>query len=477
MESHTINPEKEKTRQSKFHPNPTTFLENLTLGQTDWPAQRTAILVVHGIGNQFPLETIDQFGRGVIKSLKERFSTALKVSHHVVSKDDGDGSFWMDNVLRLELDGNPNFIDLYEYYWAHYTEDKSSWSDINTWLQGVVKGAKTFYRRNALLGKEYKDSSIFFNDKNGKFNVGAYWLFISFASKVILIVDGVLSGLLWVIERIPLPLFGTMGKWLIQKYAKTLFSKLTNVVGDVVIYNVVDPKHRFYQTRKNILDGAVKALRFLIERTENSDAGEALFYGSVVVGGHSLGSQVAYDAINRFNLLLNQGKIKNYHTNGTCKIQSEKSSSIENQLRGFFTFGSPLDKIVFFLRENVSDKQYVRQQLLAHFHGFKQREYNFPKKTLNSSQYVEIENELVRFLDDIPWRKYFDNRDYVSGGLDYYHKLTNVDCKFGKGLFTHSSYWESNSFYEDVLYHFVLKKVTDDEVSEKLREIASLKMS
>jgi hypothetical protein len=471
--------EKSQQREPKdVKPNPTTsFNDQLSLNDLGWVTRNTAILIVHGIGNQIPLESIDQFGRGLIQSFKHVFKTSLKVSHHVVPKDDGNGSYWMDNVLRIEVEGQPHFIDLYEYYWAHYTEDKANWTDLNAWLQGVVNGAKTFYRRNGELGKVYKDQSVFFNDKSGKFNVFSYWFFISFISKIFLMLDGFMQGLLWLIERIPF--FGSIGKWLIDKYSKTLVSKFTNVVGDVVVYNVIDPKHRFYETRKTILDGAVKSLRYLIEKVDEKQSkgdDKKLYYESVIVGGHSLGSQVSYDAINRFNLLMNQAKVAHYDNEGKCTLPYRKGRKIESQLRGFFTFGSPLDKIVFFLRENVSDKQYVRQQLISHFHGFKQREYNFPKKILNSNQYTEIENELKRFLDDIQWRNYFDNDDYVSGGLDYYEKLTNIDCKFGKGLFTHSNYWDSKKFYDDIIYHFLLRPpVTADDVDGALVEMAKKK--
>jgi hypothetical protein len=471
--------EKEVSQEATaFKPNATvTFDEKLSLNDLGWVSGNTAIMVVHGIGNQFPLESIDQFGRGLIKSLKAVFKSSLKVSHHVVPKDDGNGSYWMDNFLRLEVEGQPNVIDLYEYYWAHYTEDKANWTDLNAWLHGVVRGAKTFYKRNAQLGHAYKDQSIFFYDKSGKFNVFAYWFFISFVSKIFLMVDGLMQGILWLIERIPL--FGSLGKWLIDKYAGTLMSRFTNVVGDVVVYNVIDPKHRFYETRKKILDGAVKALRHLIEKTEGKEMapeGAKLFYESVIVGGHSLGSQVAYDAINRLNLLMNQGKINHYDNRGRCTLSYRKGWKIESQLRGFFTFGSPLDKIVFFLRENVSNEQYVRQQLLSHFHGFKQREFNFPEKLRSSGDYTSIINTLERFLDDIQWRNYFDNDDYVSGGLDYYERLTNIDCKFGKGLFTHSNYWDSRAFYDDVIYHFMLRPpATSDDVEGALADIASQK--
>ncbi|HYG01898.1 MAG TPA: hypothetical protein VD927_05595, partial [Chryseosolibacter sp.] len=190
---------------------------------------------------------------------------------------------------------------------------------------------------------------------------------------------------------------------------------------------------------------------------------------------HSLGSQVAYDAMNRINLVVNQGEIATYNADATCSVSSHAGITLAQQLKGFFTFGSPLDKIVFFLRENVPDSAYVRQQMVANFHGFKQRDFDLVSETKEASKYyVEVENTLKRHLDEIQWRNYFDNRDYVSGGLDYFHKVVNVDCKFGSGLFTHSHYWESPAFYDDFYFHFMVnvkRTVTPAEVEEELRRM------
>jgi len=35
-----------------------------------WPTKNTAFLIVHGIGNQKPIETLDSFSRGIISALK-----------------------------------------------------------------------------------------------------------------------------------------------------------------------------------------------------------------------------------------------------------------------------------------------------------------------------------------------------------------------------------------------------------------------
>ena len=38
-----------------------------------WVKKNTAILIIHGIGDQLPMETLDQFGRGLIKQYKTEF--------------------------------------------------------------------------------------------------------------------------------------------------------------------------------------------------------------------------------------------------------------------------------------------------------------------------------------------------------------------------------------------------------------------
>jgi hypothetical protein len=448
-----------------LEPNKTLLLKNLVYDEDiQWVTQDTAILVIHGIGNQMPIETIDQFGRGLMKVLKREFDDELTLQHFVVPKDNGDKGFWMDNVLRIGKKGSDYHIDIYEYYWTHYTEDQASWSELNSWLEGVVKGAKAFYQRNATIGYFYKDRSVFFDSKTGAFNVMNYRIFISAISKAFLTIDAVTRFFLWVLELIPF--LGSIAGTLVKKYSQSYIRKFTNVIGDVVVYNVVDLKTKFYDVRKKIQEGAIKALTFILERTKESKDKDSpdpqatekkLYYDSVVVAGHSLGSQVSYDAINLLNLLINQGKVKHYDEKGKCTLNHRKGKSISDQLTGFITFGSPLDKIIFFLRENVPDGEYIRQQVLSQYHGFKIRNLDFMNNNKSNKAYVPIEGSLKRHLDNIKWRNYFDNTDYVSGGLDYFDDVINIDCQFktSKFGFTHSDYWTCDEFYKDLFINFL----------------------
>ena len=124
-----------------FNPNKNLLLNKTVDDDIGWVSQNTAILVVHGIGYQLPVETLNMFGRGLIKQYRDVFGDKLKLKHEIVSKKE-NGRTWFDNVLRLSKTDSEYYIDIYEYYWARFTEDKANWSDVNKWLQGVVKGAK-----------------------------------------------------------------------------------------------------------------------------------------------------------------------------------------------------------------------------------------------------------------------------------------------------------------------------------------------
>jgi hypothetical protein len=436
---------------SNNQPNPNELLNSIIYGDLKWVSKNTAIIIVHGIGNQLPLETLDAFGRGLIKQYRTVFSEELAISHEVVTKPDSSDGVWFDNVLRIHKKDSDYYIDLYEYYWANYSQNVATWKDLNIWLQGVVSGATAFYKKNAQIGEQYKDGSPFFDNKTGKFNSFRYWFFLVFVSKVFFIVTALWKLILWFISLIPL--LGKLADSLFQSYADSEMHDLLNVIGEVSIYNVFDPKSKFYDTRRKILDGAVKAITFLIERTNKE--GDDLYYPSVIVAGHSLGTEVTYDAINKLNLMINVGQIKTYDENGICKLKNK--NHIVEQLNGYVTFGCPLDKTVFFLRENVPDTEYLRQQFLDNYHEFKQRDLDYSNNHSTNAYYLKASCNLKHLLESVKWRNYYDHKDYVSGGLDFYTGLTNIDCQFKAGTFgfTHSYYWDCDNFYKDVISNFL----------------------
>ncbi|RZK26308.1 MAG: hypothetical protein EOO43_03205 [Flavobacterium sp.] len=452
-----------------------------------WVTKNTAILIVHGIGDQVPLATLDDFSRGLIQEYKTTFPDRMLLSHELMPKSSGIDK-WFDNVLRIKNSESDFVVDIYEYYWANYTEDKASWTDLDKWINGVVKGASNFYHQgeNSDLGIRYGDDSFFFTKKTKdsprKFNAFRYKLFLGFFGRLVMMVSFLISGIISLITYIPF--IGGLASSLAKSFGSTFLHDLVNVIGDISIYNVVDPKSKFYCVRKQIAEGAINALRYLIEKPadtkllnkieedfqegiiDQDDYDKALlsmehYYGSVILAGHSLGSQIAYDSINKLNLLLNENEIAHYQINSTRTEATSKlgnSGSIVNRFNGFITFGSPLDKIMFFLREQIPKEQFIKQQILTHYHGFKQRPVGDYFQCLNEGTYVKAECGLIRLLDDMKWRNYYDKKDYVSGGLDYYHEVTNVDCNFqvtGKTAFTHSNYWADRYFFRDIINNFL----------------------
>ena len=410
-----------------------------------WVKEPTAILVIHGIGQQNPLETIDQFGRTLVSSLSEQLKCKLQLSHRLSKKTSSNKlDVWFDNFLRIEriengqVVGDP--IDVYEFYWAHYTEDQATLTDISKWVSEVTSGAKKFYRENAELGKKYKDSSAFFSNK--KFRFWKYNLLIH-------LIGGFIPALTFFIEQgakvvAYIPIVGIPFRWFVTWLADTKMKQLANVIGDITIYNTVDQKCKFYRIRQEILNGAVKAIRYLIEPDKTNS--EKPNYGKVLIAGHSLGSQVSYDAINRLIHLANANELEGFEND------TDKLSKV---MCGLVTFGSPLDKIAFFLRENVPANQYIRLQLLNNFHSFKQRDW-VPEA--GKAWLYPIKPVFKRLLEEMTWINFFDKRDYVSGSLDYYRNLENVDMQFKSNIFsfTHSNYWTSEKMFNQIISTYLV---------------------
>jgi hypothetical protein len=471
--------------ESNTKPNPKQLLNSIIHGDLEWVNKNTAILVAHGIGTQLPMETLDSFGRGLIKQYRAAFKEELRISHEVVTKPDGSGGVWFDNILRIHKEGSGYYIDLYEYYWANYSQNVATWPDLNAWLQGVVSGATIFYKQNEEIGERYHFSGPFFDSKTGKFKPFTYWFFLAFVSKVFFIVGTVWKEFIYGVSLIPF--LGKAADSMLQSYVDSEMHALLNVISEVSIYNVFDPKSKFYDTRRKILDGAVNAITFLIERPADNTfdlkgiagkvkdkeleksnqngqmidnlkeqiSNQELYYPSVIIAGHSLGTEVTYDAINKINLLINTGQINNYDTDGICKFRNR--IHISKQLNGYITFGCPLDKTVFFLRENVPNNQYLLQQFLDNYHEFKQRDLDYSNNKRTNAEFLKASCNLKHMLESVQWRNYHDHKDYVSGGLDFYTGLTNIDCQFTAGTFgfTHSYYWDCDNFYKDIISSFL----------------------
>jgi hypothetical protein len=214
--------------------------------------------------------------------------------------------------------------------------------------------------------------------------------------------------------------------WFYKMFVEQL---LVGYIGDIAVYTSIDIKSKHYETRKLILNGAINELKAILK--SNID------YDNVILAGHSLGSVIAFDVLNKLNIEAN--------TNAETHTQCQK-------VKKLITFGSPLDKTAFFFRDISNKNQYVRRQLLNHLYGFKVKNnllYEGKENILLSSP-VKIQ------FDHIKWLNFYHAKDPVSGHLDYYKVDENIVCRFENKEFekfgiAHIGYWEHKPMYEKFL--------------------------
>lgn len=362
---------------------------------------RQAFLVIHGIGQQRPFDTLDQFSRGMIKQL-ELSDCGFSLSHRINERDGGD---WYESFLRIHHQGGHS--DIHEYYWAHHTEQQIKPVEVLDWLNRSLAGSKRLLSENRELAEKYnKDGGIY------SFHTQALirqlrWLYPIFSLVQILPQ--------WRIFR---PIFNFIAKW-----PSTI---LTNYISDIAIYTTTDEKSRHFTTRQKILNGAVAVLEDILQREE---------YDEVIVCGHSLGSVVAYDALNRINVKLN--------------VNQELEPYI-HKIKAFISFGSPLDKIAFFFREHIAEKQYIRRQIVDQLFSFRARQLRSIVEGHKISAPAEPK------LDHIDWINYYSDKDPISDHISL-SKVREED-NIHLANTGHIDYWHNDQFYDDIIHRFLLSK-------------------
>jgi hypothetical protein len=174
---------------------------------------------------------------------------------------------------------------------------------------------------------------------------------------------------------------------------------LVQFVGDVVIYVRANKLDRFDEVRNKIKEAArsvASAVYTAYEDTEERTAGHGLgsekqrgmsrkfLYQNIAIVGHSLGSVIAYDTLNR--LMLDDWLSKN-------KLR------VPDRTRTLVTFGSPLNKTAFLFTIQVKDRLQIRERLAA------------------TVQPLIISYRKFRQLN---WINVYSHNDIISGKLEFY---------------------------------------------------------
>ena len=388
--------------------------------------KKVAILVIHGIGEQEPFETMDAFVKPFadlyLERIREKYPNAsIRKKHSLAFISD-----WIESYVSLIPSVSNNVqIDIYEYYWAHMTQHKITTSEVIEWLFNIAEGAKDFYARQKNMKNREKNDTLF--TKDGEFKILEYLIkvlsFGNFLKRTVLLIP-VKFKIIDAIARL---------------IARNMKGPIVDKFGDVTLYTTTDKKSKYFGVRKRMLNGAVQKTKLLIENPE---------YADVLLIGHSLGSVIAYDTLDRLNKMMTIDR--------NLQVNASK-------IKGLITFGSPLDKIAFFFDEQINKKkQDIRYAIVSQLHAF--RRVNVDITTL--------ENTIEHCFKHVKWLNFWTKPDPVSGHLDVYDPVDNIEIDFSKeikvpkwllrcfssavSIQSHSLYWQSDEMYQKIMERFNL---------------------
>jgi hypothetical protein len=213
---------------------------------------------------------------------------------------------------------------------------------------------------------------------------------------------------------------------------------LVQYVGDVTAYISSNKIDRFEEVRQKIKALAKETASAVY--SAKAQGTNAFEYGEVAIVGHSLGSVIAYDTLNRVI---------------ADDALSGRAANIIGRTSVLLTFGSPLDKIAFFFSIMSKKTRHIREQIAA---------------------VVQPLIEDVTCRNKIPWVNVFSRNDVICGSLDFYDfsdelikdhatsvpplphvdKVTNAPDEDALiPLVAHVEYWSNTILWDALLNHLL----------------------
>lgn len=445
------------------------------------PVRRVAFLIVHGMGQQVPFETLSVLGQALITKDEERerkcgeprpartaADPAVSVRRVKLTQEDG-----APDLSRVEVQfrhEKPVDVHLYESYWAPLTEGQISFLQTVKFLYlAAWNGMLTYFRirhrkscdPSQPAPPEPKDRQRHFDRwMFGRFHDmpisrATFWTLLG----MVLLISLLLIPALLAFTPTGVSLLQRFGLWLwhgtlhwrwwwrcalgllvVLFLAAAWWTRyfVVEYVGDVAIY-VSSYKVSRFQGIRDQIQQAVRAVAHEIYAAGLVDKSHPP-YDEVVIVGHSLGSVIAYDALNE---AINWDEVE-------CAFRRR----VVPRTTRLITFGSPLDKTAFLFRTQVSSARNLREALAARQQPLILNYARYrPKKTFS-------------------WINIWSSRDIISGHLDYYDipkDEANGDPAYNAvenrpdpqarlPLLAHMQYWENEALHK-ALYEAMLATV------------------
>jgi hypothetical protein len=404
---------------------------------------KQAVLLIHGIGEQRPMDSLRSFVHAVWKtdtSLHRKFGNT---PDGVWSKPyDLSDDYELRRLTTAESAAGIR-TDFFEFYWAHLMR--------GTEVGHVVAWAKTLLLRNpATVPKHLRL---------------AYW------TLVILVAIGIFFAIRGAAMRgegaSGLPVWGNL--LVTAVVLPFVVGILTNTVGDAARYLHVAPTN--VRRRHAIRSAGIKVLKSLHERG----------YDRIIVVGHSLGSVIAYDVLNygwseyntdepkaanaEYTALTNLeeiarkqqqgGKVDDVQKAQRAYLNEMKANGLRWRVTDFVTLGSPLAHAAILLARNadalashLEDREFARclpvleESTVAGKAVFR---FSYPADAKARTPHHGAVFAPVRWTN-----LYFPNTlllhgDLVGGPLhDVLGEAVRdvpVKTSLRRGLFTHTLYW------------------------------------
>jgi hypothetical protein len=210
--------------------------------------KKQAVVVIHGMGEQKPMDTI----RGFVDAVLDKPGSGEK---YYSKPNEMSESF---ELRKLQNRTEPR-TDFFEYYWAHK-------------VKGTTIGQVISWAISLLLRRPWHLPG----------HVLPYWLISWFL--IAIVVWGAINGKFDFVENIDTASFAVVGIGTV--IFGIIQGTIANSLGDAVRY--FNPNPQNIDLRQSIRSDGIKLLRRI------HDCGE---YSRIIVVGHSLGSVIAYDIL------------------------------------------------------------------------------------------------------------------------------------------------------------------------------------
>ena len=256
---------------------------------------------------------------------------------------------------------------------------------------------------------------------------------------------GVVVGIWWVADNLGEPariVFWVAGLIAVGVGAGFLVSS----IGDVAIYlGGIEETSPHHKTREDILTTTTGRLVDLLEDPS---------YDEVWVVAHSLGSVISYDAINRV-ATARRSRVEGL---GTATLDDDTFE----KLHGFYSFGSPLDKVVYLFFKTTKPQAAVRDQILSSLVSFRRTSSGRPYGPYVFKRYQP------RVPEGFRWHNAWSWGDLLGHRIDFFEIDKQVHFDYPP-VVAHVLFWGDPDFYRSVLEWMDVETTPPPEISLRTR--------